>query len=125
MNNTVQCNTEKQCLGTLESGNTFCPFNFWFVNKLVLHELLTMEDASDSQVFCPFCEQTFGSDAIKEHMGREHLNLTLETTDDGQSIWTQNKVKIEPKELKFSCPVCKVEFISQQSYKVHMKSIHT
>ena len=83
-----------------------------------------MEDASDSQESCPFCEQTFGSDAIKEHMGREHLNLTLETTDDGQSIWTQNKVKIEPKELKFSCPVCKVEFISQQSYKLHMKSIH-
>ena len=83
-----------------------------------------MEHTSDSQQVCPFCEETFDPETIKEHMGREHLNLTQETTEDGQSVWTPTKVKIEPKECKFSCPICKVEFISQQSYKLHMKSLH-
>ena len=83
---------------------------------------------------CPFCEKFFDKESIKDHIALEHLglesgqfieeSLVEETTPESPQKLDNSDESVSP-EVKHKCKVCQKEFISERSFNLHTKFVHS
>ena len=83
---------------------------------------------------CPFCEQFFDQESIKDHIALEHLNLEsgqfiaeslVEETTPVSPQELEDNDEIAPLDFKHTCKVCQKQFISERSFNLHTKFVHS
>ena len=83
---------------------------------------------------CPFCEKFFDKESIKDHIALEHLGLESgqfieesvvdETTPESPQKLDNSDESVFP-DFKHKCKVCSKEFISERSFNLHTKFVHS
>ena len=89
------------------------------------------------QKVCPFCEEKFDQDLVKDHIGIEHF-VELKAIKEEDKPFTCEKCDNFFKEesdlkihrniahpiVKFTCEICQKQFSNKHSYNLHMKYLH-
>ena len=72
-----------------------------------------------SKKVCPFCEGIFAADKIKDHIGKVHLGILPEFSDQG------NDLNQKDSKNDFNCEICAKSFLSPTSLEKHKNFVHS
>ena len=105
---------------------------------------LTPIQATMIEKICPFCEEVFDEDLIKDHIGINHLGLesgafhssndentesSLDCKDCDKKLTSESDLKIHENIVhpifKFTCDKCDKRFLFERSVNLHQKVVHS
>ena len=116
---------------------------------IISFHLTTIQATTMIEKICPFCEEVFNEELIKDHIGIEHLGLetgafqstkvsksnneteeaTFDCKDCTEKFSSESDLKIHQNivhpNFKFNCGKCDKRFISEHSFKLHQKVVHS
>ena len=106
---------------------------------MISYHLTTIQATTMIEKICPFCEEVFSKDLIKDHIGIEHLGLESGASSSNPTSLIKKELREQsPKQKKsksssmneihqgrkFNCDQCSKRFVERRHLKRHILTVH-